>query len=391
MGKHMEPRRAAPRSLAQSLQNAALPAALLIVVGVIVFASPALRFAGDEYVDGSFTSAEVPPDTDWPPTESPTAEATPKKQKGEQLRYKAEIIQATHLKRKPERAIPEGFVRVRRSALVATSFSIASYNVLGFGHTTKGGNKKGWVDGRTRTYWAVDQLRGHGASVVGLQEFQLEQSATFNSIAGGEYAVYPGAAGGRQGVQNSIAWRRADWAVVQANTIEIPYFNGGRMPMPYVLLRNLTTGQHVWFANFHNPADARGPAQGARNAAMAMQVDLFNRLGSETGYPVITTGDFNEREEVLCRFAASAGMTSADGGYADASGCHTPQRMQVDWIFGTSQVTFSNYLADRSPYVARTSDHPLVRADALIAPPFVAERCLARTRTSTFVFCPPVR
>src|SRR5690348_8438627 len=133
MGKHTEPRRAAPRSLSQSLQNAALPAALLIVVGVIVFASPALRFAGDEYVDGNFTSAEVPPDDDWPPTESPEAKPGGKdKKKAEKLRYKAEIIQATHLERKPEPQIPEGFVRVKRSALVATSFGVASYNVLGY-------------------------------------------------------------------------------------------------------------------------------------------------------------------------------------------------------------------------------------------------------------------
>lgn len=390
MGKHAEPRRAAPRGLRQSLQNAALPAALLIVVGVLVFASPALRFAGDQYVDGSFSSAETAPEIDdWPPSESPGAKDGQRKS-AEKLRYKAEIIPATHLERKPEPQIPESFVRVKRSALVATSFSLASYNVLGFGHTAKGGNKRGWADGRTRTHWAVDQLRSHDISVVGLQEFQTEQFYTFNSIAGGEYAVYPGAAGGRDGVQNSIAWRRAEWAVVQANTLSVPYFDGGRMPMPYVLLRHLTTGQHVWFANFHNPADAHGPAQGARNAAMAMQVNLFNQLGADTGYPVISTGDFNEREEVLCRFAASADMTSADGGYADASGCHVPRPMQVDWIFGTEQVTFSGYLADRSPYVARTSDHPLVRADALIASRFVAKDCLARSRTSAFVFCPPV-
>lgn len=391
MGKHTEPRRSAPRTPWQSLQNAALPAALLIVVGVIVFASPALRFAGDEYVAGSPTSSEPVVDDDWPPTESASPKAKEVGAPASKLRYKAEIIQATHLKRTPEPKIPEGYVRVPRSALQATSFTVASYNVLGFGHTAPGGNRRGYADGRTRTRWAVDQLRGHDVSVVGLQEFQIEQFHAFNSVAGGEYAVYPGAALGRSGVRTSLAWRRAEWTAVEASTISVPYFDGGRLPAPYVLLRHNVTGQHVWFTNFHNPADAHGPAQGARNAAMALEVSLFNRLRAETGHPVISTGDFNERDEVLCRFATGAGMTSADGGYADASGCHTPRPMQVDWIFGTPEVSFSNYLADRGAYVARTSDHPLVRADALIAPSFVAERCLAKARDSVMVFCPPSR
>lgn len=386
MGKHAEPRRTLPRSPLQTLQNAALPAALLIVVGVIAFASPVLRGGQTEAaVDGSFSAAETTPEAK--PSRSASDRSGPRR--GADLAYRAEIVQATHLKKVPEPVIPEGFQRVRRSALVSTQFSVASYNVLGYGHTVPGGNKPGWADGRTRMRWATDQLRGHDISVAGLQEFQTEQFYTFNSVAGGEYAVYPGAAGGRDGVQNSITWRRSDWTVVEANTLSVPYFDGGRMPMPYVLLRHLTTGQHVWFANFHNPADAHGPAQGARDAAMAMEINLFNQLRADTGYPVVSTGDFNERDTVLCRFATGAAMTSADGGYADSAGCHLPRPMQVDWIFGTPELTFSNYLADRSPYVSRTSDHPLVRADALVAPPFDAAKCVAKARDSTFVFCPP--
>lgn len=37
--------------------------------------------------------------------------------------------------------------------------------------------------------------------------------------------------------------------------------------MPYVLLPNLATGQHVWVASFQLPADARGPAQRWRDEA----------------------------------------------------------------------------------------------------------------------------
>ena len=387
MGKHREPRRAPVRSPLQALQNAALPAALLIVVGVIAFASPVLRDGGPESaVDGTFTSAESTPAAPAPSDEE--SRATGRRRAGSDLVFKAEIVQATHLERKPKPQIPADYVRVQRDALLATQFTVSSYNVLGFGHTAPGGNKKGWADGRTRMRWATDQLRGHDVSVVGFQEFQLEQAATFNAVAG-DYAVYPGSGGGRQGVQNSIAWRRADWTVVEASTIGIPYFGGSPMPMPYVLLRNLHTGQHVWFANFHNPADARGPAERHRDAATSIEISLFNRLRADTGYPVVVTGDMNEREEYLCRVATSAAMHSADGGYADGSGCHYSPPMQVDWIFGTPELDFSGYLADRGPYVSRTSDHPLVVADAAIEPVHVADRCVQRKATDPFVFCPP--
>lgn len=399
MGKHSEPRRATPRSLVQALQNAALPVALLIVVGVIAFASPALRDVGQATaVDDSASASETPAPKKSaggrPSSQGGDSQGGEKaKQKVAKLAYKAGIVQGTRLEKKPPGpVIPARFVRVRRSALVSTTFGVASYNVLGFGHTSGGGNKNGFADGRTRIRWAADQLRGHNVSVAGLQEFQTEQFYAFNSVAGGEYAVYPGAAGGRDGVQNSLIWRRADWTVEEATTLSVPYFDGGRMPMPYVLLRHLRTGQRVWFANFHNPADAHGPAQGARDAAMSLEVNLFNQLQADSGYPVVTTGDFNERDLVMCRFATGAGLSSADGGYADAAGCHPPAQMRwVDWIFGSDQVSFSNYYADRSAYVSRTSDHPLVSSDATIAPAYQLGRCLAKAKASTFVFCPPAR
>ena len=383
MGRHSEPRRAARRRLLPALQNAALPAAILIVVGVIAFSSPALR-GEDAPQDGSLTASEASPSSEPRKSKSPHRSETET-----DLVFRAEIVPATRFERRPEPLIPEDFVRVRRTSLDPTGFTVASYNVLGFGHTAPGGNRPGWADGRTRMRWAVGLLRGRGVDVAGFQEFQMEQFTTFNAVAGGEYAVYPGAAGGNPGVRSSIAWRRSEWALVEANSIQIPYFGGSPLPMPYLLLRHLETGQKVWFANFHNPADAQGPAQAIRDRAMALEVSLFNQLAA-TGYPVVSTGDFNEREVFLCRVATGAGMHSADGGYADAAGCHTPSPMQVDWIVGSDRVDFSGYLANRTGLAARTSDHPLVSADAVVGPVHDATKCLQKSRTSTFVFCPPV-
>ncbi|MGZ8744572.1 MAG: endonuclease/exonuclease/phosphatase family protein, partial [Nocardioides sp.] len=253
-----------------------------------------------------------------------------------------------------------------------------------------GGNRPGWADGRTRMRWATSLLQGRGVDVVGFQEFQVQQFSTFNAVAGGEFAVYPGAAGGRQGVRNSIAWRRAEWTLVEAHTTPIPYFGGAPLPMPYILLQHNETGQQVWFANFHNPADAQGPAQRHRDRAVSLEIALFNRLTAETGLPVVATGDMNDREQFFCRVATGAAMSSANGGYADAAGCKLPSPLLVDWIVGSEGVAFSSYLANRSGLAARTSDHPLVTADAVVAPVHQAATCLQESKSSPFLFCPPV-
>lgn len=392
MGKRKAVRRAPRRSPLQVLQNAALPVAILLVVGVLALASPAIRGGAEDVVDGSFTAAE--PSTSPDPSATPGGRNRAKGQsKGEakrkELAYRAGIIPATVFVKKPKPQVPGNYVRVARSSLVPTSFTVGSYNVLGYGHTVRGGNRPGWADGRTRMRWATSLVRARGIDVIGFQEFQIQQFSTFNAVAGGEYAVYPGAAAGRQGVRNSIAWRRAEWTLVEASTTPIPYFGGSPLPMPYVLLEHVATGQRVWFSNFHNPADAHGPAQRHRDRAVSLEIALFNRLAAETGYPVIATGDFNDREQFFCRVATGAGMRSANGGYADATGCKVPQPMLVDWIVGTDEIAFENYGANRAGLAARTSDHPLVSADAVVGPVQDVTKCLQKSKSSPFVFCPP--
>ncbi len=96
-----------------------------------------------------------------------------------------------------------------------------------------------------------------------------------------------------------MAWRIDRWALVRADRAEIPYFGGTLRRMPYVLLRNLATGQQVWVASFHNPADARDPAQKWRDEAERREADLAKRL-NQTGTPVNFTGDMNDREGYFC-------------------------------------------------------------------------------------------
>ena len=211
---------------------------------------------------------------------------------------------------------------------------------------------------------AAGMLTGNNVSVAGLQEFQDSQYRTFMAIAGGTYDVYPGLSLGVQPVQNSIIWKRADWSLVEAHTLSIPYFHGNHVPMPYVLLRNRHSGSEVWFYNSHNPADAHGPAGHWRAIATSMEASLARNLTAD-GTPMIVTGDMNDREPFACPFASATGMHSADGAYY-SGGCHLPQHTNVDWIFGSGGLDFSSFVTDRSSQTRRISDHPMVRSDVTV-------------------------
>ena len=83
------------------------------------------------------------------------------------------------------------------------------------------------------------------------------------------------------------------------------------------------------------------------------EIALVDSLKAQTGYPVFLTGDFNEREEAFHRVTGGGAAVAANGGVSGNVG--------IDWIFGTPDVTFSDYVRDNST-IARISDHPLIDA-----------------------------
>ena len=234
-----------------------------------------------------------------------------------------------------------------------TSFTVASFNLLGSSHT-----KRSWrASGPARIPGALSILAQHQVSVAGFQEFQPDQRRAFAAKAPG-WQTYPGM---RDGGENSIGWRTDTWALVSSQTVPIPYFNGRQRPMPYVQLRNLRSGAEVWFANFHNPADVRQyqHQQRYRTEATTREIALFNRLVA-TGAPVVVTGDMNEREEYFCRVTGGTSLHAAAGGGNGAQGCRVPKPIGIDWIMASAQIGFSGYSVDRSPLVRRTTDHPVI-------------------------------
>jgi hypothetical protein len=241
---------------------------------------------------------------------------------------------------------------------------VASFNVLGDSHTRAGGDKPGWPDARTRMRGAVQALDATGVELAGFQEFQPRQERAFMDYSGGLWDTYPHS-GGTGSSANVVAWRIDRWTLVRADRIPIPYFGGQWVRMPYVLLRNLATGQQVWLASFHNPADARGPAQHWRDQATRLEAALARRLAA-TGNPVIFTGDMNDRADYFCPTVRTSPLHAANGGSTHPGGCRPPGNMGIDWIMG-SRVRFTGYASDRSVTTRRISDHPLVAAMALLS------------------------
>lgn len=365
--------------------------AVLVCAGAVVMVSHLMSTYGGEddlAADVSRAGARVagpaagPPDV-YPP--APAEKIYPLSPAKQMAVLRKQARQATQVLKKDMAA--RGLVPVDESDIAPTTFTVSSFNVLGAGHTVGRGARAGYANGVTRMRAAAGLISGNGVSVVGLQEFQSPQYQTFEATLGGAYDVWPGLALGQAPVQNSIAWRTADWTMVDNGTLPIPYFGGNAVAMPHVLLRNLHTGQEVWFANYHNPADAHGPAQRWREAATAMQVNLVQQLTAD-GTPMVITGDMNERDGYACRLTGGAPtMHSADGARTDGS-CYLPSRMNVDWIFGSSDIEFTDFYADFAPKTRRISDHPMVRSTATVAPAVDTKGCV-RAKATGQLFCPP--
>ena len=81
------------------------------------------------------------------------------------------------------------------------------------------------------------------------------------------------------------------------------------------------------------------------------------------------TGDKNERSRYFCYIAQHSILYSANGGSWSNNRCNQPPApLAIDWMLGTSDVRFDSYTAFRDDLVRKTTDHPIVMANATIAP-----------------------
>lgn len=247
-----------------------------------------------------------------------------------------------------------------------TSFRVATINVLGDSHTGGRGNKPRFRSGPARMGDLVSILNNRGLDVAGLQEFEVSQQAAFNRIAGG-WAMFRGSEKSRR----AVVYRTSVWTLVDGGTIMAPYFRGAPNPVPWATLRHNATGREVSFISLHNPTSnpKRGNNAVHRARSIGLQLSLVGQLSSN-GAPVVLMGDFNERAEAFCK-VTGAGLVAANGG--SASPCVMPGGAGIDWIFGTPDISFSEYLRHQDAQVRRTTDHPVIIARATITEPLAGQ------------------
>jgi hypothetical protein len=266
----------------------------------------------------------------------------------------------------------------------AATFTVSSFNLLGSSHTPVGGKR---APGTTRIVWANQLLERHHVDVAGFQEMQANQYTKFMQITAATdpvtglpltdsvtglpvptWGVFPGLSLRKRDSENSIGWRLDKFDLVQATTFTIPYFDGNPRAMPLVLLRDKASGMLFYVANVHNPADTSQyrNQQKWRTRAKAVEAALQNQLRT-TGLPRLFTGDMNERATFYCYMKAHTPLRFARPGTVRNGVCDARKPRAVDWISGSLQGRFSNYLEDRSPLVAKTTDHPMLVSDVTMS------------------------
>jgi Endonuclease/Exonuclease/phosphatase family len=265
----------------------------------------------------------------------------------QQDRPKASPFRLRHgisLKLKPAVALAR---KIDALSPARSTFTIAQSNILGSQHTSARG---GMGSGPYRAGLTASLLMSRGADVGGMQEVQSDQLRVLQSRMAG-YSFWPGSSLGHNGERLQIYWRSSQFSMESSGSVTYT-FASQRIPLPYVLLRDNSSGAEFWMITTHNSA---GGLEAQRDSATGVEIALINQLRA-TGVPVIITGDMNEHTEFFCRVAAATGMVAANGG-SGVGGCHLPPApLRVDWIMGGGGVSFSGYRQDAAG-LHRASDH----------------------------------
>lgn len=240
-------------------------------------------------------------------------------------------------------------------------FQIGTFNVLGSQHTAPGGERRSYPPAGVRTPRAVARIRSFGVDILGTQELQADQLNAFTAQTG--FAAYPGYAFGARETDNSILYDDSRFEFVSGSYFTIHFMHANR-PQTILRLRDRETGREFYVLNMHASA-GEGQYAVTRRAGHFTAAATINRLKSE-GIPIFLTGDMNDRVEFFCRVAPITAMVSADGGSL-AGGCHTGPSPAVDWVLGWGNVSFSNYIEDRST-LGDVSDHHFVVGTATVGP-----------------------
>ncbi|GAB2754084.1 hypothetical protein GCM10027020_02680 [Nocardioides salsibiostraticola] len=342
----------------------------VFVVVMIVIAANTLRSSTDgstdESPDAGFTPATISAMPDGATSRAEIDRLSPRQIAGAALGDRGKVAEdVKDAKGDKTEGIPKGAQSLARQAegLAGNqpfSFVLTSFNVLGSQHTRAGKNAERFASGQVRARAAASLIASYGSTVVGLQELQRDQLAVLAGIAGDRWAFYPGTTLGGSGVPQSMMWDTAVWEPTFTGSITIP-FVGTTRPQPIVRLRHRETNREIYVLNVHNSPRDRQGRENERDKAEQIEIAAVQELRKDE-IPVFVIGDFNEKADAFCAFAGKAGLQAAQGGTAEAGSCRPPAAMRVDWLFGTRDITFSDFRFDTSPAVRRITDHAVLTA-----------------------------
>ncbi len=165
-----------------------------------------------------------------------------------------------------------------------SQFVIATLNVWGYSHSS--GNYKERMDA------SVENLQSNGTEIAGLQEFQNPQREYFLEEYGETYDISPKTADYDSHLgENPIIWDKARFDLVEEGVMPgLKYFDGSKLRVPWVKLKDVDTSQEFFVLNTHDPARPENAKYRYENALQ--HVAYINSL-KEGGLPVFFTGDFN--------------------------------------------------------------------------------------------------
>jgi endonuclease/exonuclease/phosphatase family metal-dependent hydrolase len=233
------------------------------------------------------------------------------------------------------------------------TFQVGTLNILGSQHARNGVGRASALAGA---------VLGRGVDLVGLQEVQDDQLAAMSSRLPG-WTIWPGQSLGNQGVRLQIAFDDALFELVDTGSVTT-VFDYQQRPIPWVLLRDRTTGGEFYVIDVHN---SPGGQERDRDIATGTEIGLVKELRA-TGKPVMLMGDTNEHTEFACRVAAETGMVGSNG-LSAAGGCSVGTGpIKIDWILGGGGVGFSDHVVDYGAPVSASTDHAFVHATVTVTP-----------------------
>lgn len=242
-------------------------------------------------------------------------------------------------------------------------FTVATFNVLGAGHTGTGRDKPAWPAANLRFPKAMGLLEEAGVSVAGLQEMHTENQRYLHS----DFADVWGYTGG---TQEFVVWRKDQWRLVRTEHLWIPFTAGrgegdraGDRAQPMVLLEQTATGRKAWFLAVHHAAGRDDGARQRRLAALRAEQTAVQAKRTD-GFPVVVLGDFNDYRDSSQRAQCLLGRQLDNAFGAPGRNCEPPPGdARVDHIF--SDAPMADARVDPTPIRDKVSDHPLVTADVL--------------------------